>query len=39
MFMSIALILSHIGLATKWLRILSIPPNGKIRSHLVANTK
>ena len=26
-----------IGLATKWLRILSIPPNDKIRNHLVAN--
>ena len=24
-------------LATKWLRILSIPPNDKIRNHLVAN--
>ena len=27
----------YIGLATKWLRILSIPPNDKIRNHLVAN--
>ena len=26
-----------IGLATKWLRILSISPNDKIRNHLVAN--
>ena len=26
-----------IGLATKWLRILSIPPNEKIRNQLVAN--
>ena len=26
-----------IELATKWLRILSIPPNDKIRNHLVAN--
>ena len=26
-----------IGLATKWLRILSIPLNDKIRNHLVAN--
>ena len=26
-----------IGLATKWLRVLSLPPNGKTRSHLVAN--
>ena len=26
-----------IGLAIKWLRILSVPPNDKIRSHLVAN--
>ena len=26
-----------IGLATKWLRILSLPSNGKIRSHLVAS--
>ena len=27
-----------IGLATKWLRILSISPNDKIRNHLVANS-
>ena len=26
----------YIG-ATKWLRILSIPPNDKIRNHLIAN--
>ena len=26
----------YIGLATKWLRILAIPPNDKIRNHLVA---
>ena len=26
----------YIGLATKWLRILSLPPNDKIRIHLVA---
>ena len=26
-----------IGLTTKWLRVLSIPPNDKIRNHLVAN--
>ena len=26
-----------IGLATKWLRILSLPPNDKTRNHLVAN--
>ena len=30
-------LLSTIGLATKWLRILSIPPNDKSRNHLVAN--
>ena len=28
----------NIGLATKWLRILSIPPNDKIRNHLAANS-
>ena len=28
---------SYIVLATKWLRILSIPPNDKIRNHLVSN--
>ena len=28
---------SRCTLATKWLRILSIPPNDKIRNHLVAN--
>ena len=27
----------RIGLATKWLRVLSIPPNDKTRNHLVAN--
>ena len=27
----------ELGLATKWLRILSIPPNDKIRNNLVAN--
>ena len=26
-----------IGLATKWLRILSMPPNDKHSNHLVAN--
>ena len=30
-------ILEYIGLTTKWLRILSIPSNDKIRNHLVAN--
>ena len=25
------------GLATKWLRVLSIPPNNKVRNHLVAS--
>ena len=29
--------MGNIGLATKRLRILSIPCNGKIRNHLVAN--
>ena len=28
---------NSIGLATKWLRILSLGGNGKIRNHLVAN--
>ena len=32
-----SLFVVNIGLATKWLRILSISPNGKIRNHLVAN--
>ena len=27
----------HIALATKWLRLLSLSPNDKIRNHLVAN--
>ena len=31
------LVVRSIGLATKWLRILSIPPNDKIRNRLVAN--
>ena len=29
--------LTYIGLITKWLRILSLGGNGKIRNHLVAN--
>ena len=29
--------LRYIELATKWLRLLSISPNDKIRDHLVAN--
>ena len=29
--------LGYIGMATKWLRIFSLPPNEKIRNHLVAN--
>ena len=27
----------YIRLATKWLRILPLPPNDKMRNHLVAN--
>ena len=33
----IGLLCGYIGLATKWLRILSIPSNDKIRNHLIAN--
>ena len=29
--------IKHIGLATKWLQVLSLPPNDKIRNHFVAN--
>ena len=29
-------VIHNIGLAIKWLRILSLPPNDKIRDHLVA---
>ena len=31
--------IKHIGLATKWLQVLSLPPNDKIRNHLVVNPK